>query len=393
MRAGRIPRTVWALGMVSLFMDFSSELIHALLPVYLVTVLGASALTVGFIEGVAEATASITKLFSGVLSDRLGQRKRLAVIGYGLAAATKPIFALASTVAPVVGARFLDRIGKGIRGAPRDALIADVTPPHLRGASFGLRQSMDTIGAVLGPLAAMALMTATGGAYRTVFWIAVVPAIIAMAFLVLGVREPATPIAQSGKVPPRLADIARIGGRFRAVLVVATLLTLARFSEAFLILRARDLGMRVALVPIVLVVMNVVYALSAYPAGVLADRIGRRRILGVGIACLIVADVVLALGTTTVLLLVGTACWGLHLGLTQSLFATLVADTAPPHLRGSAFGVLNLVTGVAMLAASVMAGALWDAHGPSATFLTGAAFTTIALAGMLLIEADAPPGG
>ncbi|MBA3888991.1 MAG: MFS transporter [Gemmatimonadaceae bacterium] len=373
-------------------MDFSSEMIHALLPVYLVTVLGASALTVGLIEGVAEATASITKLFSGALSDWIGRRKLLTVAGYGLAAVTKPVFALASTIGPVVAARFVDRVGKGIRGAPRDALIADVTPAHLRGASFGLRQSMDTVGAFLGPLAAMGLMALTANAFRTVFWIASVPAMIALGFLVFGVHEPARHLEAEPKPIPRLTDVRRMGAPYWAVVIVASVLTLARFSEAFLVLRAQDVGVRLALVPIVMVVMNVVYAASAYPAGILADRFGRRGVLGFGVAVLLVADLVLAYGTTISLMLVGVALWGLHMGCTQGLFAALVADTAPPHLRGSAFGLFNLAGGVAMLAASVIAGALWDVRGPSATFLAGAAFTAVSFVGLLLLPRPATGG-
>ena len=386
-RLRQIPRSVWALGFVSLFMDMSSEMIHALLPVYLVTVLGASTLTVGFIEGVAEATANITKVFSGALSDWIGRRKLLTVIGYGLGAATKPIFALASSVGPVVGARFLDRVGKGIRGAPRDALVADISPEHLRGASFGLRQSLDTVGAFVGPLAAIGLMALTANAFRTIFWIATVPAIIAVGLLVFGVQEPEPHGATGSKPPPHLSDVRRMGGPFWAVVAVAFVLTLARFSEAFLVLRAQDVGLRLALVPVVLVVMNVVYALSAYPAGALADRLGRRRVLGVGILFLVAADLILALGATIPLTLVGVVFWGLHMGFTQGLFATLVADTAPSHLRGSAFGLFNLSIGLAMLAASIIAGVLWDAYGPSATFLASAMFTTISLIGVLALQA------
>lgn len=386
----RIPRTVWALGFVSLFMDASSEMIHALLPVYLVTVLGASTLAVGFIEGAAEATASVTKVFSGAVSDWLGRRKLLTVIGYGLAAVTKPVFAIASTLGPVVGARVVDRIGKGIRGAPRDALIADVAPAHLRGASFGLRQSLDTVGAFIGPLAAMLLMALTADAFRTVFWIAVIPAVVSMGILLVGVREPVHRRPATARQTPRLADLRRMGAGFWAVVLVGSLLTLARFSEAFLVLRARDAGVRVAYVPVVMVVMNLVYSLAAYPAGVLADRFGRRVVVAAGILFLIVADLALALGGTIGTTLLGVVFWGLHMGFTQGLFATLVADTAPAALRGSAFGLFNLATGVALLAASVIAGALWDAYGPSATFLAGAAFTALSLVGVLLL-AGRPP--
>ena len=387
-RAGtaHIPRGIWALGLVSLFMDISSEMIHALLPVFLVTALGASTLTVGLIEGVAEATANITKLFSGALSDWMRRRKRLAVIGYGLAAATKPMFALADTVGWVVGARFLDRVGKGIRGAPRDALVADIAPPELRGASFGLRQSLDTVGAFIGPLAAIAFMALTANEFRTVFWIATVPATVALMILVIGVREPAEHRAAVGRTPPRPTDIGRLGKAFWAVMAVGSVLTLARFSEAFLVLRAQDVGLTITLVPLVMVVMNVAYSLAAYPAGILTDRTGRTGVLALGIAFLIVADLILALGTTIPFTLLGVVFWGLHMGFTQGVFAALVADTAPVELRGSAFGLYNLAIGVAMLAASVIAGALWDAHGPSATFLAGAVFTAIAFLGFLAVQ-------
>lgn len=382
----QIPRSVWALGFVSLFMDLSSEMIHALLPVYLVTVLGASTLTVGLIEGIAEATANITKVFSGALSDWLGRRKLLAAIGYGLAAFTKPVFPLANSVEWIVAARFVDRVGKGIRGAPRDALVADLTPDHLRGASFGLRQSLDTVGAFVGPLAAIGLMGLFSANFRAVFWIATVPAFLAFGLMLLGVEEPARRHGAGPKPRPRLADIRRLGIAFWAVVAVSVVLTLARFSEAFLVLRAQNVGVPVALVPIVMVVMNVVYALAAYPAGVLSDRLGRSGVLAFGIAFLIVADLILALGATIPLTLLGVAFWGLHMGFTQGLFATLIADTAPPQLRGTAFGLFNLAGGLAMLAASVLAGALWDAYGPSATFGAGAGFTAVAFLGFLFVR-------
>ena len=380
-----LPRSIWALGFVSMFMDISSEMIHALLPVYLVTVLGTSTLTVGFIEGIAEATANITKIFSGALSDWLGKRKLLTTIGYGLAAFTKPVFPLAATVGWVVAARFIDRIGKGIRDAPRDALIADIAPADLRGASFGLRQSLDTIGAVVGPLAAIALMALSSDNFRLVFWMAVVPAFISLAVMVVAVQEPARHQPGSRR-RVRLADAKRLSGRFWTVVGVATILTLARFSEAFLLLRAQNVGLPLALVPVVMVVMNVVYALAAYPAGVLSDRLGRGGLLAVGIMCLIVADLVLALGLTIALVLLGVVFWGLHMALTQGLFASLVADTAPQDLRGTAFGVFNFAGGSAMLVASVLAGGLWDAYGPAATFLAGSGFAAMALIGLIFVR-------
>ncbi|MGZ5914983.1 MAG: MFS transporter [Hyphomicrobium sp.] len=380
----RIPRGVWALGLVSLFMDVSSEMIHALLPVYLVAALGASVLTVGFIEGLAEATAMITKIFSGALSDWLGRRKLLAIIGYGLAAFTKPIFPLATSIDWLVLARFLDRIGKGIRGAPRDALVADLTPPDIRGASYGLRQSLDTIGAFLGPLLAIGFMTLTADNFTAVFWIAVVPAFIALALMVFGVEEPQRNVDDAA--PVRLADARRLSGAFWAVTAVAGVLALARFSEAFLILKAHAVGLSAALVPAVLVVMNVAYALSAYPAGALSDRIGRRGVLLSGVGLLILADLVLAFAGTLPWVAAGTAVWGLHMGFTQGLLATLVADTAPEDLRGTAFGAFNFVSGIAMLLASVIAGALWDGYGPRMTFLVGATVTSMAFAGLAAIH-------
>jgi MFS family permease len=381
----RLPRSIWALGFVSLFMDISSEMIHALLPLYLVTTLGASTLTVGFIEGIAEATANVTKIFSGALSDWLGNRKMLTALGYGLAAFTKPVFPLAATVGWVVVARFIDRIGKGVRDAPRDALIADLAPAGLRGASFGLRQALDTVGAFIGPLAAIALMALSADNFRLVFWIAVVPAFIALSVMVFAVAEPSRHEADS-RPRLRLADAKRLSGRFWAMVGVATILTLARFSEAFLILRSQNVGLAVALVPNVMVVMNTVYALAAYPAGALSDRIGRGGLLAIGIACLIVADLFLALGATIALVMIGIVFWGLHMALTQGLFASLVADTAPGSFRGSAFGVFNFSAGIAMLVASVLAGGFWQAYGPLATFLAGAVFAMLALIGLVFAE-------
>ena len=371
-----------------MFMDVSSEMIHALLPVYLVTVLGASTLTVGFIEGIAEAVASITRIFSGALSDRLGRRKHLAALGYGFSACTKPIFPLAGSLGWIVAARVLDRVGKGIRGAPRDALLADIAPPDLRGASFGLRQSLDTVGAVLGPLSAIGLMALTSDNFRTVFWIAVIPAWLAMGLMLFGVEEPArrTEPGAEQPPPPRLADLAGFSLTFWAVVAVSAVLTLARFSEAFLVLRSLDVGLSVALAPAVMVGMNLVYALAAYPAGLLSDRQGRGGVLAAGIACLVAADLVLALGGDIRLTFLGVAFWGLHMGLTQGLFAALVADTAPPELRGTAFGLFNLVGGLAALAASVVAGALWAAHGPATTFLAGAGFTVLAGIGFFALR-------
>jgi MFS family permease len=370
---------VWALGFVSLFMDVSSEMIHALLPVFLVGVLGASATAVGLLEGTAEAIAQIAKVFSGTLSDLLGKRKLLTVAGYGLAAVTKPLFALAPSVGWVFAARGLDRVGKGIRGAPRDALLAELSPAPIRGAAFGLRQTLDTIGAFAGPLLAIALMAATADDFRAVFWLATIPAAISVLVLVLFVREPERATALRGAKRPRvMALVGTLGARFWWLVLVATLFTLARFSEAFLILKAAGSGLGLAYVPAVLVVMNVAYALSAYPAGWLSDRVNRWGVFAVGAALLIAADLVLAFGVSLLALGAGIVLWGLHMGFTQGLLAALVADSAREEQRGTAFGAFNFITGLALLAASVLAGVLWDRGGPQLTFLAGAGLTTLA---------------
>ncbi|WP_212525087.1 MFS transporter [Actibacterium sp. MT2.3-13A] len=380
----RLPRGIWALGLVSLWMDVSSEMIHALLPVYLVSAMGASMVTVGFIEGIAEAAAAITKVFSGALSDWLGKRKVLAVVGYGLAALTKPIFPLAPTIGWLVGARFIDRVGKGIRGAPRDALVADLSPAGMRGASYGLRQSLDTVGAFLGPLAAVALMWLTAGNIPLVFWAAVAPAAVSVLLLVTLVPEPARPAeARPVKSPLSPRELRRMGGAFWWVVAVASVFTLARFSEAFLILKAHAEGVPAGLVPVVLVIMNVSYALSAFPAGVLSDNGSRLRVLALGMGLLIGADLAFALLPGLGGVLAGLVLWGLHMGFTQGIFASLVADTAPPALRGTGFGMLNLMTGGMILLASVIAGLLWDSVGPQGTFLAGGGLAVLALAGLM----------
>ena len=352
-----LPAGIWALGFVSMLMDISSEMIHALLPVYLTVGLGATALAVGLIEGIAEATAAITKVFSGALSDRIGRRKELAALGYGLAAVTKPVFPLAPSLAWLVAARFIDRVGKGIRGAPRDALVADLAPPGLRGAAFGLRQSLDTLGAFLGPLAAIGLMWLFSDDFRSVFWVAVIPAFLALALIMFAVKEPARPeTLRQVRNPLSRAELGRLGAAYWWVVGVAFLFTLARFSEAFLILRAEAAGLPLMLVPLVLVAMNAVYALSAWPVGALSDRTGRMGLLGVGLGLLIVADLVLAFSEGLFGMALGVLVWGLHMGFTQGLLSTLVAETVPPELRGTAFGMFNLVTGVALLLASLCNG-------------------------------------
>ena len=384
-----LPAGVWVLGFVSLLMDVSSEMIHSLLPLFMVGVLGASALMVGLIEGIAEATALIVKVFSGVLSDWWGRRKGLAVLGYALGALSKPLFALAQGTGLVLGARFLDRIGKGIRGAPRDALVADITPAEVRGAAFGLRQALDTVGAVLGPLLAVGLMLAWANDFRAVFWVALVPGLAAVLLLVLGVREPAPPAGAPRTNPIRRDNLKRLGRDYWWVVAVGAVFALARFSEAFLVLRAERGGIPVALVPLVMVAMNVVFAACAYPFGKLSDRVGRRRLLGWGLAVLIAADLVLASDDHWPTVVAGVALWGVHLAMTQGLLAALVADTAPAELRGTAYGFFNLVSGIAMLVASVLAGLLWDRLGPAFTFHAGALFAAVALIGLLRVRRGA----
>ena len=388
-----LPFEIWILGLGSLFMDISSELIHCLLPLFMVSGLGASLAAVGLVEGIAEATAAITKVFSGSLSDWLGKRKRLMVAGYGLAALTKPVFPLANSVAWVLGARFVDRLGKGIRGAPRDALVADIVPESRRGAAYGLRQAMDSVGAFVGPLLAVAGMVWFAEDFRAAMWLAVPPAFVAVALLMRYVREPEarTEVAPASD-PLALRDMRHLPRRFWRVVLLGAVFTLARFSEAFLVLRAQSVGFALTLVPVVMVVMNVFYALCAYPAGTAADRYQARALLLFGLVILIVSDVSLAVARGPAVVLAGAALWGVHMALTQGLLAKLVAETAPTRLRGTAFGIFNLVSGGALLAASAIAGALWSILGAPATFVAGAVFAGIAAVGVLSYRA-VPSGG
>jgi len=383
-RPGRIPSGVWALGFVSLLMDVSSEMIHSLLPLFMVTVLGTGAIAVGIVEGLAESVALVVKVFSGALSDYLGRRKPLALFGYALGAFTKPLFAMASGLGLVVAARLLDRIGKGLRGAPRDALVADLTPPHLRGAAFGLRQSLDTVGAFLGPLLAVALMLLWADDFRAVFWVAVVPGLLAVALLQFGVQEPVSSKAHKGVNPITSKNLARLSRAYWWVVGIGAMFTLARFSEAFLVLQAQQTGMPLAVVPLTMVAMNLVYAVTAYPFGRLADRVSHSKLLGCGLLMLIAADVVLAVAGHWSIVIVGVGLWGMHMGMTQGLLAAMVADHAPEDLRGTGYGFFNLACGVAMLAASVVAGLLWDQWGPSATFWAGAVFCSVTIVGLFI---------
>jgi MFS family permease len=381
-----LPAGIWALGFGSLFMDVSSELIHSVLPAFMVSVLGASMRTVGVIEGVAEATAAIVKVFSGAISDYLGRRKPLMIFGYLLAALTKPIFPLAASVGWVFTARFVDRIGKGIRGAPRDALIAEVTAPHMRGAAYGLRQSLDSVGALLGPAVAVGLMAAFGIGLRTVMWVGVVPAFMAVAILVAYVREPERTGADGAKhASLQTANLWRLPARYWLVVLLGAVFTLARFSEAFLVLRAQDVGLELRFVPLVMIVMNVLYAGGAYPAGAASDRLSARALLLVGLLLLIAADIALALAPSPALVFAGAALWGLHMAFTQGPLAKLVADIAPTELLGTGFGIFNLVSGAALLLASVIAGWMWSGYGAPSTFLAGAGFATVAAIGMMAV--------
>ncbi len=381
-----MPKEVWILGFVSLLMDISSEMIHSLLPLFMVGTLGTSVFAVGLIEGAAEATALIVKIFSGALSDYLGKRKGLALLGYALAAVTKPMFAVAQSSGMVLTARLTDRIGKGIRGAPRDALIADVTPAAMRGAAYGLRQSLDTVGAFVGPLLASALMILWTNDFRAVFWVSVVPASLAVLLLLVGIREPASSMNEKRQNPIRMENLRRLSSSYWWVVAMGAFFTMARFSEAFLVLRAQERGIALAWVPLVMVVMNLVYSASAYPFGKLSDRVNPLYLLAFGTLVLLLADVVLALGANGAHVMIGIGLWGFHLGMTQGLMAALVAHTAPADLRGTAFGFFNLSSGVAMLLSSTLAGLLWDRWGAAATFWAGSIFCGVCLLGLLRLQ-------
>ena len=387
----RIPRTIWALGFVSLFTDLGSEMVHGLLPVLMAGTLGASALTIGLIEGAAEALVLVTKVFSGYFSDAIGRRKPLVLLGYGVAALAKPLFPLADSIATVTTARLLDRFGKGIRGAPRDALVGDLAPPSIRGACFGLRQSMDTVGAVLGPLVAVALLWAFADDIRTVLWFAVIPGLVSIALLLTVVPEPDDRQRRPARLPITRQGLAHLGAAFWGMVAVGALISLARFSEAFLVLRASERGVPLTFIPLVLVVMSGAYMLSAYPAGRLSDRLPRTAVLAAGMAVLAVANIALALAEGYAMLFAGIALWGLHMGLTQGILASLIADVAPVEYRGTAFGVFSLVSGAGLLAASVLAGLLWDMVNPAATFVAGAVVAIIATVATLRMSS--PKGG
>ena len=383
----RLPRNVWVLGFVSLLMDLSSEIYHALLPAFITVTLALPVVALGAIDGIAEATASFAKLASGRLSDRSMKRKPWVLLGYGLAALSKPLFPLAQGALELMGARFADRVGKGIRGAPRDAIIADETPAEMRGKAFGLRQALDTVGAFIAPLAAIALMFAFADDIRAVFWIAAIPAVLSFLLALVAVHEPAVRAApaKARAFFHGFRDIDRTG---RRLLAVAFLFTLARFSEAFLILRAIDVGVSTALSPLALVAFNLGFMALAYPAGALSDRISPRTVLMAGMATLVVADLILGLGNGIPSLIAGTVLWGAHMALTQGIFLRMIADAAPEHLRATSFGAFYFVTGVGTLLASLAAGFIWDRDGGSATFLAGAAAAAVALAMFSLLREE-----
>ena len=385
----QIPRGVWVLGFVSMLMDISSEMVHSLLPLFMVTVLGTSVFTVGLIEGMAESTALIVKVFSGVLSDYLGKRKSLALFGYALGALTKPLFAVAGSIGLVLTARLLDRVGKGIRGAPRDALVADITPEAVRGAAFGLRQALDTVGAFVGPLLGVGLMLLWTNDFRAIYWVATVPGLLAVALLLFGIHEPQTAAGATRSNPISKANLRRLGSPYWWTVGVGAMFTLARFSEAFLVLRAQQSGVAMALVPLIMVAMNLVYSACAYPFGKLSDRVSHSTLLFAGLLVLVAADLVLARNNDWISLAIGIVLWGIHMGLTQGLLSTMVADTAPDDLRGTAFGFFNLMSGVALLFASALAGWLWDRYGPAYTFYGSAALCGLAL---LSLAAMPDPG-
>jgi MFS family permease len=383
-----LPRTVWVLGFVSLFMDLSSEIYHALLPAFVTVVLGLPATALGAIDGVAEATANFAKLFSGRLSDRSMKRKPWIIAGYGLAAVSKPLFPLAGGAFTLLLARFADRIGKGIRGSPRDAMIADETPPEIRGRAYGLRQALDTAGALLAPLAAIGLMILLASDIRAVYWIAIVPAAISFLLAWLALREPEKHVA-NGKALPFFHGFRALGKETKRLLAVGFLFTLARFSEAFLILKGIDIGLSEALSPVTLAIFNLAYVLLAYPAGALSDRMSPKSILVAGIGVLVAGDLILANTSGFAGLVVGVALWGGHMALTQGIFARMIADSASEDLRATSFGAFYFVTGIGALLASLGAGWLWDNQGASATFVTSAGIAAMALA-MLVLLPDEP---
>lgn len=378
-----LPRTVWVLGVVSLLMDLSSEIYHALLPAFLTVTLGLPVAAMGALDGFAEATASMSKLVSGKLSDRNQRRKPWILLGYGMAALSKPLFPIATSALPVLGARFIDRIGKGIRGAPRDAMIADETPPELRGRAFGLRQSMDTVGAFIAPLAAIGLMIWFRNDIRAVFWVAVIPAFLSLGFAWIMLRE--TSDRTTPKAKMIWGGFRQLDPQVKRLIGVGFLFGLARFSESFLILRGIDAGIAPSWSPIVLALFNLAYLLLAYPAGILSDRMSPKTLLLAGIGMLIAADLVLAKGVSLWTVGLGVILWGAHMAFTQGIFSRMIADAAPEQSRATSFGAFFFVNGLAALLSSLGAGLIWDRDGASATFTAGAVLAALAAAMLVLL--------
>jgi MFS family permease len=388
----KLPRNVWVLGFVSLLMDLSSEIYQSLLPAFLTIVLGLPATALGAIDGVAEATANFAKLASGRLSDRSLKRKPWVVGGYGLAAVSKPLFALAANAPTVMAAHFADRVGKGVRGAPRDAMIADETPPAVRGRAFGLRQTLDTAGALLAPLAAIGLMAAFASDIRMVFWVAVIPAAASFLLAWLALREPEQQLAPLTN-SPLFAGFRDLGKDTRRLLAVGFLFTLARFSEGFLILKGIEIGLSEAMSPLTLAMFNLAFVALAYPAGALSDRVRPKMLLIAGMVMLIAGNLILAKTESFSGLVAGVALWGAHMAFTQGIFARMIADSAPADLRATSFGAFWFVSGLGGLAASLAAGLLWDRDGSAATFLTSALVAGAAVAMLSLLPDETPRPG
>ncbi len=374
----RIPRTVWVLGFVSLLMDISSEMIHALLPLFMAGTLGASAIWIGLVEGIGEGTALIAKVFSGVVADRFGHKKRLVFAGYFLGVISKPVFALAGSMPVVLAARFFDRIGKGLRGAPRDAIVADVTDESIRGAAYGLRQSLDAAGAFVGPLLATLLLLLWTEDLRSIFWIALIPGAACLALILFGVEDNVTPTVNTKRIAWK--DLKSVmTPAFVQLVILGTLFSLARFSNAFIVLRAAAIGIEHAWIPMAVVLMNITFSLSSYPFGKLADKLNPMKLLALGMVLLALANLLFAYAENYRILAAGIVLFGMHLGATQGIFSTIISEIAPSEVRATAFGIFNFFSGLALLASGLVAGSLWEYMGAQYCFGGGVVFALITL--------------